>query len=103
MLCRRHHQVFKAAEHVRADGFAFVAARQRRDQDFRGRRDTQVIRPERHQPLDERPIRRDSHRQRRDAFLGGNLRQLSPELLSLFGRLAGRPAKRADRLCQGGR
>src|SRR5262245_28872916 len=58
MTGRRHDHVFEATEDVRTDDVALVAAGERGDLRLAFSRDAQMIRPERDQPLDERPFGR---------------------------------------------
>ena len=81
MLRRREHHVLEASEHVRPDGLALVAAGKRRDENFRADRDTQMIRPERDEPLDERPIAHHALGQRGTALGCRNADERAPRLL----------------------
>src|SRR5918994_5144823 len=56
MSGRCEHHVFEPAEHVRPDCFALVTAGEWRDKYLRASRHTQMIRPERDEPLDKRPV-----------------------------------------------
>ena len=68
---------------------ALVAAGERRDQDLCARRDAEMIRPERDEPLDERPVAGDARRQRRRAL---RRRRARPACAAPAARSVGRPA-----------
>ena len=74
MLRRRQHHVLEAAQHVRPNHVALVAAGERRDENLRSRRDAQMVGPERDEPLDERPIAGHARGQRGMDFRGGRSR-----------------------------
>ena len=99
MLRRREHHVLEPAEHVRADRLALVAAGERRDEHFGAGRDAEVVRPERDEPLDERPLGRDALGERQAAFGGGNLDQPPARVLPrlLAGRFVRRLGDRSER------
>ena len=82
MPCRREHHVFEPAEHVRPDGFSLVAAGKRHNEHLRADRHTEMIRPERDEPFDERPIGRRTRCERGTPFGAGDLDQAPPRLLA---------------------
>ena len=90
MLRRREHHVFEAAEHVRPDRLALVAAGERRDENLGADRDAEMIRPERDQAFDERPIGRHALGERGAAFGRRNARRA-------HAAPAGAPAAAPDR------
>ena len=82
MLRRREHHVFEPPEHVRPDHFALVAAGERRDENLGADGDAEMIRPERDEPLDERPIGGDALGQRGTALGGRNADERAARLLA---------------------
>ena len=80
MSGRRQHHVLEPAQHVRPDDLALVAAGQRRDEHLRAHRHAQVVGPERHQPLDERPIAGDARAEGLPQFHGGDFLEVPARL-----------------------
>src|SRR5688500_3222073 len=75
MLRRRQHHVGKTAEYVGANRLAFVTAGERRDENLRAHRHTEVVRPERDEALDERTFGRHAFDEGGSAFCRGDCHQ----------------------------
>ena len=82
MLRRCEQHVFEAAEHVRPDRFALVTAGERRDENLRAHGNTEMIRPERDEALDERTVGRHALGERGTAFGGRNGDERATRLLA---------------------
>ena len=86
-------------EHVRPDRFALVTAGERRDENLGAHGYAEMIRPERDEPFDERPIGRHALRERGAAFGRRNADERAPRLLAGLPPLLGSSAcpDRAER------
>src|SRR5690606_16292982 len=85
---RGEDHVLEAAQHVAPDHIALVAARQHHHRELRLPRNAQVVRPERHQPFDERALAAHPLGQRRPLLRAGDARQPPPRLRPLLVRAA---------------
>ena len=78
--CEQH--VFESAQHVRPDRFALVTTGERRDENLGADRYAEMIRPERDEAFDERPIGRHARQDRGAAFGPRDADKRTPRLLA---------------------
>ena len=97
MAGRSEDQIGEAAEHVGPDRLAFVAAGQRGHQQLGGGRHAEMIRPERHQPLEEWIFGGDANRDGRAALGQRDADQPAARFAAIVGAVLAGRAKAPDR------